>query len=167
MSVKVEAGVPWAATAARNAASTIGPVTRRSALTRNASREWSSSRVRTSVPVPSASGWWVKSACQHSFGCSAWKRSYDQPGPLGWLGGHQPGAGQIPAEDSHFEGADGAQRLLDAWLSLAGHIDPVRFEQVRGRFELQLANAAQWRDVVNSYFFRKSGIPDELGREIY
>ena len=69
--------------------------------------------------------------------------------------------------DSHFEGADGAQRLLDAWLSLAGHIDPVRFEQVRGRFELQLANAAQWRDVVNSYFFRKSGIPDELGREIY
>jgi alpha-glucuronidase len=24
-----------------------------------------------------------------------------------------------------------------------------------------------WRDVVNTYFFRKSGIPDEQGREIY
>jgi len=69
--------------------------------------------------------------------------------------------------DSHYEGANGAQQLLDTWLSLAGHIDPVRFEQVRGRFELQLANAAQWRDVVNSYFFRKSGIPDELGRKIF
>jgi alpha-glucuronidase len=69
--------------------------------------------------------------------------------------------------DSHFEGAEGARRLLDLWLSLAGHIDPVPFEQVRGRLELQLANAAQWRDVVNSYFFRKSGIPDDLGRKIF
>ncbi len=69
--------------------------------------------------------------------------------------------------DSHFEGADGAGRLLEEWLSLEGHVDPVRFEQVRGRLELQLANAAQWRDVVNSYFFRKSGIPDEQGRKIF
>ena len=68
--------------------------------------------------------------------------------------------------DSHFDGADGARRLLDTWLSLAGHIDPVRFAQVRGRLELQVANAAQWRDVVNSYFLRKSGIPDALGRTI-
>jgi alpha-glucuronidase len=38
---------------------------------------------------------------------------------------------------------------------------------VRGRLELQVANAAQWRDVVNTYFARKSGIPDERGRRIY
>jgi alpha-glucuronidase len=69
--------------------------------------------------------------------------------------------------DSHFDGAEGARRLLEEWLSLAGHIDLARFEQVRGRLELQLANAAQWRDVVNSYFYRKSGIPDALGREIF
>jgi alpha-glucuronidase len=69
--------------------------------------------------------------------------------------------------DSHFDGADGAQRLLDTWLSLARHVDPVRFEQVRGRLELQVANAAEWRDIVNSYFLRKSGIPDALGRTIF
>ncbi len=69
--------------------------------------------------------------------------------------------------DSHFDGARDAQRLLDTWLSLARQLDPVRFEQVRGRLELQVANARQWRDVVNSYFFRKSGIPDELGRTMY
>jgi alpha-glucuronidase len=69
--------------------------------------------------------------------------------------------------DTHFEGAEGAQRLLDRWLSLAGHIDPVRFEHVRGRLELQRANAADWRDIVNSYFLRKSGIPDERGRKIF
>jgi alpha-glucuronidase len=69
--------------------------------------------------------------------------------------------------DSHFDGAEGARRLLDTWLSLAGHVDPVRFEQVRGRLELQVANANEWRDIVNSYFFRKSGIPDEHARMIY
>ena len=69
--------------------------------------------------------------------------------------------------DSHFEGAEGAQRLLDTWRSLAGHVDPVRYEHVRRRLELQVANAAEWRDVINSYFFRKSGIPDARGRTIY
>jgi alpha-glucuronidase len=38
---------------------------------------------------------------------------------------------------------------------------------VRHRLELQVANAAEWRDVVNTYFARKSGIPDERGRRIY
>jgi alpha-glucuronidase len=69
--------------------------------------------------------------------------------------------------DSHFGGAEGARRLLDIWLSLAGHVDLVRFDQVRARLELQVANANEWRDIVNSYFFRKSGIPDEHGRKIY
>jgi alpha-glucuronidase len=68
--------------------------------------------------------------------------------------------------DSHFEGAAAARRLLEVWAGLAGHVDPVRFEQVLARLELQVINAAEWRDVVNAYFFRKSGIPDELGRDI-
>ncbi|MBO0836197.1 MAG: alpha-glucuronidase [Actinobacteria bacterium] len=69
--------------------------------------------------------------------------------------------------DEHFDGAEGAQRLLGTWQSLTGLVDPVRHEQVRRRLELQVANAAEWRDVINSYFFRKSGIPDERGRAIY
>jgi alpha-glucuronidase len=69
--------------------------------------------------------------------------------------------------DSHFDGAAGARRLLGTWLSLEGHIDPVPFSQVRARLEAQVANAEQWRDTINTYFFRKSGIPDEHGRTIY
>ncbi len=69
--------------------------------------------------------------------------------------------------DAHFDGAAAAQRLLDTWLTLAGQVDPARFANVRGRLELQVANAAQWRDVVNTYFARKSGIADERGRRIF
>ena len=69
--------------------------------------------------------------------------------------------------DSHFDGAAAARRLLETWLSLAGQVDQARFANVRGRLELQVANAAQWRDVVNTYFFRKSGIGDAQGRRIY
>jgi hypothetical protein len=36
LSVRVEAGAPWAAMAARKAASTMGPVTRECAVTRSA-----------------------------------------------------------------------------------------------------------------------------------
>ena len=69
--------------------------------------------------------------------------------------------------DSHFDGAERAKWLLDRWCSLAGHLDAIRFAQVKARLEMQVANAAQWRDVVNSYFYRKSGVPDARGRLIY
>jgi alpha-glucuronidase len=69
--------------------------------------------------------------------------------------------------DSHFDGAAGAERLLSTWLSLEGQVDAARFAGVRARLDLQVANAANWRDVVNTYFFRKSGIGDAQGRRIY
>ncbi len=40
-------------------------------------------------------------------------------------------------------------------------------KNVRDRLNLQLKNAVEWRDQVNTYFFRKSGIGDEAGRTIY
>ena len=42
----------------------------------------------------------MKSACQHSFGCSASNRIYDDLGRLRRLGRDQPGPGQIPADRS-------------------------------------------------------------------
>ena len=69
--------------------------------------------------------------------------------------------------DSHFDGAAAAGGLLAAWQSLAGRVDPPRFENVRRRLEEQVANAVQWRDIVNTYFARKSGISDTRGRRIY
>ncbi len=69
--------------------------------------------------------------------------------------------------DSHFEGYDEAEEIAGAWDKLKDVIPADAFERVKERFELQLDNAREWRDQVNSYFYRKSGIEDEKGRTIY
>ena len=69
--------------------------------------------------------------------------------------------------DSHFEGYEEAKQLAAKWDTLKGRIDDEIFENVKERFERQLVNAREWCDQVNSYFFRKSGIPDEKGRQIW
>jgi alpha-glucuronidase len=69
--------------------------------------------------------------------------------------------------DSHFRGADEAEELKKDWESLRGRIDPQIFDEVEKRLTLQVQDAIEWRDVVNTYFYRKTGIPDEKGRKIY
>ncbi len=69
--------------------------------------------------------------------------------------------------DSHFEGFEKVAELRKKWMSLKEFVDPGRFGQVLERFDLQISNAREWRDEINSYFFRKSGIEDEMNREIY
>jgi alpha-glucuronidase len=69
--------------------------------------------------------------------------------------------------DTHFEGVEQVEKFKEQWLSLRNLIDADRFEHVLERLEIQLRDAIEWRDVVNSYFYRKSGIPDEKGRTIY
>lgn len=69
--------------------------------------------------------------------------------------------------DTRFEGALGAEALLRDWESLEGLIPEESFRHTRERFVRQLQNACEWRDVLNNYFWRFSGIPDERGRRIY
>ncbi len=69
--------------------------------------------------------------------------------------------------DLHFEGAEGAQALLAQWETLAGKVPDAAFVNVLGRLIRQVKNAREWRDVVNTYFYRYSGIADEQGRVIY
>lgn len=69
--------------------------------------------------------------------------------------------------DSHFEGVDEVEEMMKAWESLQGSIDARVYATVRERFDRQLYNAKEWRDQVNSYFYRKSGIADAKGRAIY
>lgn len=69
--------------------------------------------------------------------------------------------------DTHFEGAEKAAELIGRWKSLDGRIDRECSERVLRRLEEQAAHACEWRDVINSYFYRKSGIPDEKSRKIY
>lgn len=69
--------------------------------------------------------------------------------------------------DTHFEGADEAARFLDLWRELEGLIEKETFIRVEKRLIHQKEHAKEWRDVVNSYFYRISGIEDEKGRPLY
>ncbi len=69
--------------------------------------------------------------------------------------------------NTHFSGAEQAQELVRQWTSLEGNVDEARYTQVRERLEEQAEHAKEWRDVINTYFYRKSGIADEHGRQIY
>ena len=69
--------------------------------------------------------------------------------------------------DVHFEGYDEAVKLAQKWDTLKGRVDDGIFENVSERFKRQLFNAKEWCDQVNSYFYRKSGIEDAKGREIF
>ncbi len=69
--------------------------------------------------------------------------------------------------DSHFDGAEKAEGLLMQWRSLKGKLPEEIYSEAEIRFEKQLLNSRQWRDVINTYFFRKSGIDDIHSRKIY
>jgi alpha-glucuronidase len=69
--------------------------------------------------------------------------------------------------DTHFEGVEEVEQAQRVWAGLADLVDPARHARVAERYEEQLRSAREWRDQVNSYFLRKSGVPDERGRPIY
>jgi alpha-glucuronidase len=69
--------------------------------------------------------------------------------------------------DTHFDGVEQVRELQQSWERLKSKIDTRRFEAVRERLGQQLENAIEWRDIINAYFYRKTGIPDQHGRKIY
>lgn len=69
--------------------------------------------------------------------------------------------------DSHFEGVEDVEEMVSLWEGLKGKIPEEVFERVMLRMDHQLDNSAEWRDQINSYFYRKSFIMDEKGRKIY
>ncbi|WP_440192588.1 alpha-glucuronidase [Anaerocolumna jejuensis] len=69
--------------------------------------------------------------------------------------------------DSHFEGVEDVEKMVNLWEGLKGKIPDEVFKRVKLRMDHQLDNSAEWRDQINSYFYRKSFIMDEKGRKIY
>ena len=69
--------------------------------------------------------------------------------------------------DTHFEGAEQAAQFLSRIEGLAGLLPDDVYARMHERFTLQKENAEEWRDVVNTFFYRMTGIPDEHGRTIY
>lgn len=67
--------------------------------------------------------------------------------------------------DDHFEGL---AETLSMAETLAGLPFPEQdAEVIRQRMEMQKNNAREWCDIINTFFHRLSGIPDERGRTIY
>ena len=69
--------------------------------------------------------------------------------------------------DTHFEGVERVREYQAIWESLKDSLDGESYLNMKERLAWQLENAVSWRDQVNTYFYRKSGIPDEKGRKIY
>ncbi|BAM46404.1 alpha-glucuronidase [Amphibacillus xylanus NBRC 15112] len=69
--------------------------------------------------------------------------------------------------DTHFKGVEQVEEMIEHWTSLEDKIDQRRYQDVKERLEHQLWSAKEWRDTINTYFYRKSGIADEHNRKIY
>ncbi len=69
--------------------------------------------------------------------------------------------------DEHFEGAEFAAALPGRWKAFEGRVPEPAYSAVLDRLGHQAEHAGLWRDVVNTFFFRLSGIPDEKGRRVY
>lgn len=69
--------------------------------------------------------------------------------------------------NTHFEGVEQAGELVSSWQQLEGKIDSERYQDVLARLTYQAEHAKEWRDIINTYFYRKSGIADEKNRKIY
>lgn len=67
--------------------------------------------------------------------------------------------------DDHFEGAEEAERMQETLKTLP--LPEMDREEALARMEKQVRNAREWRDVINTFFFRLSGVPDEKERLIY
>lgn len=69
--------------------------------------------------------------------------------------------------NTHFDGVVQAEELRERWLKLEGKIDAQSFAGVLERLNHQVEHSKEWRDQINTYFYRKSGIADRHNRTIY
>ena len=69
--------------------------------------------------------------------------------------------------DTHFEGAEDVEEMAAIWDSLKGKVPEKVFLRVQKRLGHQKNHSKEWRDQINSYFYRKSMIPDNKNRAIY
>ena len=69
--------------------------------------------------------------------------------------------------DSHFEGVETVDEMAEQFEKLQGKLPDKAYRRMAGRFMEQKEHAREWRDQINAYFYRKSGIMDEKGRKIY
>lgn len=69
--------------------------------------------------------------------------------------------------DTHFKGVEQVEEMISNWKELKDSVDERRYLDVEDRLHHQLYMSKEWRDIVNTYFYRKSGIQDKHERKIY
>ena len=57
--------------------------------------------------------------------------------------------------------------MAEDWKNLKNELEKEVYESVLSRFEKQLINAREWKDQINTYFYRKTGIADSKERKIF
>ncbi len=66
--------------------------------------------------------------------------------------------------DTHYAGALAAAEYVPQWESLKGLVDEQRYEKTLALFNYQAGHALVWRDAIDNWFQRISGIDDEQHR---
>lgn len=66
--------------------------------------------------------------------------------------------------DAHYEGAAAVEQYVRDFRQLKGRLDERRYQEILRQLEYQAGQAVVWRDAVNNWFYRTSGIADERGR---
>lgn len=69
--------------------------------------------------------------------------------------------------DTHFEGVELVDEMISRMETLQGSLPKSVYHRMMERFLHQKVHSREWRDQINTYFYRKSGIADEKGRMIY
>ncbi len=66
--------------------------------------------------------------------------------------------------DSHYEGASRTNEFVASWKAIQHRVDDERYADVLAQLTYQSGHAIVWRDAINDWFARMSGIPDAQGR---
>lgn len=69
--------------------------------------------------------------------------------------------------DTHFEGVEMVDEMVRQFEELEGKLPDKVFLRILERLNHQKEHSREWRDQINTYFYRKSGIEDEKRRKIY
>lgn len=69
--------------------------------------------------------------------------------------------------NTHFEGVKEVEAMIVELKSIQEWLPGELYHRLEERFEMQLESAVEWRDQINTYFYRKSGEEDVKHRKIY
>lgn len=69
--------------------------------------------------------------------------------------------------DKNFKSVNEINKWIFLWKKIKNFINYKIFKNIKKKIKKQYLNSCEWRDQINTYFFRKSGIKDIKKRKIY